>query len=138
MDFNQILCTAISWGLPQPVRLGAVPRAMRVEIREVTLPRLGGAIKSPSLADMRMDFECEEVRGVEIVPEPGTIHFPLPLFGPNKEESDVRLEMWVGDTLVIVDLTTKRSGFGALRQMVFAVEEVVEAHRLGDWRSRPA
>ena len=137
MEFMPVLCTSISWALPQPVRLGAVAHAMRVEISEVTLPKLGGP-KRAGLAGMRMDFDCEEVRGVEIVPEPSTIYFPLPLFGPNKAEPDVVLEMWVGDVQVTVDLSTKRSGFGALREIVYAVEKVVQAHRLERARVRPA
>lgn len=39
---------------------------------------------------------------------------------------------------MIAHLTTKHSSFGALREIVLAAEEVVEAHRLGRARVRPA
>ena len=86
--------------MPQPVLMDAPAHAMRVEL------------------------DCAEVGGTEVAPEPDAMNFPLPLFGPNKAEPDVFLEMWVDGAQVIVDLTTKRSGFGALREIVFAVEEV--------------
>lgn len=138
MDLMQVLCTSISWALPQPVLMDAPAHAMRVKIGEVSFPKPGGASKRAGLADMRVELECAEVGGTEIAPEPDAMYFPLPLFGPNKAEPDVFLEMWVDGAQVIVDLTTKRSGFGALREIVFVVEEVVEAHRLGGWGARPA
>ena len=127
-----------SWALPQPVLMGAPAHAIRVKIGDVSFPKPGGASKHAGLADMRVELDCAEVGGTEIAPEPGAMYFPLPLFGPNKAEPDVFLELWVGGAQVIVDLTTKRSGFGALRAIVFAVEEVAEAHRLGGWGARPA
>lgn len=138
IDLMQVLCTSISWALPQPVLIDAPAHAMRVKIGDVSFPRPGGASKRAGLADMRVELDCAEVGGTEIAPEPDAMYFPLPLFGPNKAEPDVFLELWVGGAQVIVDLTTKRSGFGALRAIVFAVEEVAEAHRLGGWGARPA
>lgn len=118
--------------------MDAPAHAMRVKIDEVSFPKPGGASKRAGLADMRVELDCAEVRGTEIAPEPDTMYFPLPLFGPNKAEPDVVLEMWVDGAQVIVDLATKRSGFGVLRAIVFAVEEVAEEHRLGGWGARPA
>ena len=48
------------------------------------------------------------------------------------------MEMWVDGLQVIVDLEAKLAGYGALRDMVYAVEEVVQAHRLAGWGSQPA
>ena len=46
--------------------------------------------------------------------------------------------MWVDGLQLIVDLEAKLAGYGALRDMVYAVEEVVDRHRFSSWGTRPA
>ena len=138
MDLMQVLCTSLSWAMPQPVLTGAPSHAMRVTIDGISFPKSGEALKREGRAGMRLEIDFAEVRGTEIVPDRGTMYFPLPLFGPGEAEPDVLLEIWVGEARVTVDLSSKRSGFGVLREIVYAVEEIVEEHRLSEWGARPA
>lgn len=73
IDLMQVLCTSISWALPQPVLIDAPAHAMRVKIGDVSFPRPGGASKRAGLADMRVELDCAEVGGTEIAPEPDAI-----------------------------------------------------------------
>ena len=139
LDMQGPFCDTISSVLPKPLsHAGEADRAMRVEIREVEFPEPSAELAGDGLAAMGLNYKCSEVDGSEIGKDSGSAYFPLPLFGPNKAEPDVVLEMWVGSVQVTVDLSTKRSGFGALREIVYAVEKVVQAHRLERARVRPA
>ena len=139
MDQMRLLCDSMSWALPQPVeRAGLVDRAMRVEVRDVAFPKPGAELQSAGLAEFNLNLKCDEVDGHDVGRQPSSMYFPLPLFGPSQAEPLAVLEMMVGDLQVLVDLETKRCAYGVLRDMLFAVEDVVEEHRLEQWGSRPA
>lgn len=139
MHAAQELCNAISWALPQPVeRAGEVDRVMRVEVRDLAFPEPGAALKDAGLAEISMNVKCEEVDGSEVGRHPSTVYFPMQLFGPGQPEPALFVEMWVGEIQVIVELETKRPAYGALRDMVFAVEDVVEGRRFGRSGLQPA
>ena len=139
LDMMGPFCDTISSVLPKPLSsAGEADRAMRVEIREVDLPEPSAELAGDGLAEMGLNYKCSEVDGGEIGKDSGSAYFPLPLFAPGTAEPRVVMEMWVDGLQVIVDLEAKLAGYGALRDMVYAVEEVVQAHRLGRARVRPA
>ena len=122
----QELTQAIVLALPQPVqRAGEVDRVMRVEAQDVAFPTPGSQLKDAGLAQMEFSFKCDEVDGSEVDQRSGTVYFPLPLFGPAEPAPALFVEMWVGEVQVIVELEAKRPVYGALRTLVFAVEETV-------------
>jgi len=125
--------------LPKPLsHVGEADRAMRVEIREVEFPEPGAELAGDGMAEMGLNYKCSEVDGSEIGKDSGSAYFPLPLFAPGTAKPRVVVEMWVDDLQVIVDLEAKRAGYGALRDMVYAVEEVVDRHRFNRWGTQPA
>lgn len=139
MQNAQELCNAISWALPQPVeRAGEADRVMRVEIKDLAFPKPSAALKDAGLAELTLSVKCEEVDGSEVGRHPSTVYFPVQLFRPKQPEPALFVEMWVGELQVIVELETKRPAYGALRDMVFAVEEVVESRRFGRLGQQPA
>ena len=139
LDMMGPLCDTISSVLPKPLsHAGEADRAMRVEIREVEFPEPSAELAGDGLAEIGLNYKCSEVDGGEIGKDSGSAYFPLPLFAPGTAEPRVVMEMWVDGLQVIVDLEAKLAGYGALRDMVYAVEEVVGAHRLAGWGSQPA
>lgn len=139
MQTAQELCNAISWALPQPVeRAGEADRVMRVEVRDLAFPEPGAALKDAGRAVLTMSVKCDEVDGSEVGRHPSCMYFPMQLFAPRQPEPALFVEMWVREVQVIVELETKRPAYGALRDMVFAVEEVVEGRRFGRWGLQPA
>ena len=139
LDMMGPLCDTISSVLPKPLsHAGEADRAMRVEIREVEFPEPSAELAGDGLAEIGLNYKCNEVDGSEIGKESGSAYFPLPLFAPGTAEPRVVMEMWVDGLQVIVDLEAKLAGYGALRDMVYAVEEVVDRHRFSSWGTRPA
>ena len=132
-------CDTISSVLPKPLsHAGEADRAMQVEIREVEFPEPDDELAGDGLAEIDLNYKCSEVDGSEIGKDSGSAYFPLPLFAPGTAEPRVVMEMWVDGLQVIVDLEAKLAGYGALRDMVYAVEEVVDRHRFSSWGTRPA
>ena len=124
------LTQAITSALPQPIqRAGEVDRVMRVELQDVAFPKPGSRLKDAGLAQVEFSVKCDEVDGREVDKRSSTVYFPLPLSGPAQPARALFVEMWVGEVQVIVELETKRPAYGALRALVFAVEEVVEDFR---------
>lgn len=139
LDMMGPICDTISRVLPQPLSYAdEADRAMRVEIREVEFPEPSAELAGDGLAEMGLNYKCSEVDGSEIGKDSGSAYFPLSLFAPGTAEPRVVMEMWVDGLQLIVDLEAKLAGYGALRDMVYAVEEAVDRHRFSSWGMRPA